>query len=133
MIELAGSLGLSSRVTFHGNLPSAAPVLASSDIFVLASYADPCSLAVAEARYAGCAVIATAVGGTPELLGSGENGLLVNPGDPEGLAAAIMQVAADAGTLREWRRRSKAGADYLVVERVHRDYLAVYLKAKEMR
>ena len=84
--QLAVSLGVDRQTTFFGSIQRPKGVLEASDIFVLASFADPCSLAVAEARDAGCAIIATAVGGTPELLEHGNAGRLVDPGQPEQLA-----------------------------------------------
>ncbi|WP_160329346.1 glycosyltransferase family 4 protein [Methylobacterium sp. GXS13] len=113
-------------VVFAGNVANPKRVLDESDIFVLASYADPCSLAVAEARYAGCAVIATAVGGTPELLGQGEHGLLVAPGRPDEIADALLRLMSDPDELRVWRDRAGKDARYLTIARVCEDYQRVY-------
>lgn len=113
-------------VVFAGNVANPKRVLDESDIFVLASYADPCSLAVAEARYAGCAVIATAVGGTPELLGQGEHGLLVAPGRPDEIAEALLRLMSDPDELRVWRDRAGKDARYLTIVRVCEDYQRVY-------
>jgi glycosyltransferase involved in cell wall biosynthesis len=101
-------------------------LLEQTDIFILASYAEPCSLALAEARHAGCALIATAVGGSAELLEHGNAGILVAPGQPVEIANALMQMAQSPQTLEGWRARSKAGSQYLNAGRVARDYLAVY-------
>jgi glycosyltransferase involved in cell wall biosynthesis len=57
---------------------------------------------------AGVSVVATRVGGTPEIVEDGENGLLVPPGDPEALAAAVSRLLQDKATairLRESARR----------------------------
>jgi glycosyltransferase involved in cell wall biosynthesis len=54
----------------------------------------------------GCPVIATAVGGVPEVVRDGENGILVPPGDPEALAGAIRRFFDDD----EFRRRLTAAA-----------------------
>jgi glycosyltransferase involved in cell wall biosynthesis len=54
-------------------------------------------LSVMEAAAAGCAIVATAVDGTPELLADGRDGLLVPPGHPEALAQALLRLIADAG------------------------------------
>jgi glycosyltransferase involved in cell wall biosynthesis len=121
------------RVSFLGSVSDPASLLRQSDVFVLASYADPCSLAVAEARFAGCAVVATAVGGTPELLGFGEHGLLVEPGNSPEIAQKLRSLMDDGEELRTWRERARRGADYLVVERVSNDYLRVYERALQSR
>jgi glycosyltransferase involved in cell wall biosynthesis len=113
-------------VVFAGNVANPKRVLEKSDIFVLASYADPCSLAVAEARYAGCAVVATAVGGTAELLGQGEHGLLVSPGKPEEIAAALQGLMSSPEQLQLWRAKAKAKSEYLTIARVYEDYQRIY-------
>jgi glycosyltransferase involved in cell wall biosynthesis len=133
MVQLAQELGVSDRVRFLGSLPSAVPILKQTDIFVLASYADPCSLAVAEGLYAGCAVVATAVGGTPELLQFGKVGILVSPGNPEELAEALGRLTASDDERRQWAERAFAGSRGLVVERVADDYLEVYAAAASER
>jgi glycosyltransferase involved in cell wall biosynthesis len=79
---LAIELGLSGSTHFIRSVEAPQPLLRQSQIFVLASYADPCCLVIPEARAAGCAIIATAVGGTPELLENGDAGQLVEPGRP---------------------------------------------------
>jgi len=101
-------------------------LLRQSQIFVLASYADPCCLVIPEAREAGCAIVATAVGGTPELLGYGEAGQLVEPGKPEQFAKALRGLMQDEEALRQWRTRAKTGAAYFTVDRVVEDYDKVY-------
>lgn len=131
--DISRNLGITDRVVFMGSIAQPREILDKSDIFVLASYADPCSLAVAEARYAGCAIVATAVGGTPELLDQGKHGLLVQPGKPEEIASALLRLMSSTDELRSWRERAKTGADYLVTQRVFSDYDVIYrrlLKSK---
>jgi len=133
MIHLAQELGVSDRVRFLGSFPSAVPILKQTDIFVLASYADPCSLAVAEGLYAGCPVVATAVGGTPELLQFGKAGILVPPGNPDELAAALACLTTSDDERRNWAERAYAGSRGLVIERVADEYLNVYAAAVSER
>jgi len=104
--------------------------LRQSQIFVLASYADPCCLAILEAREAGCAIVATAVGGTPEILGHGGAGQLVEPGKPEQFAKALRGLMQDDAALREWRARAKSGAGYFTIDRLVEDYDKVYAASK---
>ncbi|GAC1327005.1 MAG: glycosyltransferase [Beijerinckiaceae bacterium] len=126
LVALAESLGISERVRFLGPVGCARPVLERSAIFVLASYADPCSLAVAEARFSGCAVVATAVGGTPELLGGGAHGILVRPGNVEEIAAALLGLITNPVELEKWRTRARQGSEYLTNDRLYGDYQIVY-------
>lgn len=85
---LAASLGLRESTIFLGAVP-AADVLEVADLFVLPSIVEGLPLALLEAMFAGKAVIATAVGGVPEVIDSNENGVLVPAADENALADAI--------------------------------------------
>jgi glycosyltransferase involved in cell wall biosynthesis len=94
-------LGLGGRVSFLGSVPRAQVLrlFRAADASVLASAWENFPHTVVEALAVGCPVIATAVGGVPEVVRDGENGLLVPPGDPAALAAAIERFFSD-GDLR---------------------------------
>jgi glycosyltransferase involved in cell wall biosynthesis len=85
-------LGIADRVLFLGHRPDIPDLLASCDLFVLPSLYEGLPLSILEAMAAGKAVVATAVGGTPEAVLDGITGLLVPPGSPEALANAIRKV-----------------------------------------
>ena len=87
----AHELGLDSRVSFLGVVPRerVLRLFRAADASVLSSAWENFPHTVVEALAVGCPVIATAVGGVPEVVSDGENGLLVPPGDPTALAAAI--------------------------------------------
>jgi glycosyltransferase involved in cell wall biosynthesis len=93
----AQQLGLGETVLFLGYCPQIEAWLAVADVFVLPSLYEGLPLSVMEAAAAGCAIVATAVDGTPELLADGRDGLLVPPGNPEALAQALLRLIADAG------------------------------------
>ncbi len=93
--ELAGSLELADRVHFLGERHDVPALLAISDLAVLASDREGAPLAILEYMAAGCAIVASRVGGIPMMIEDGVEGLLVAPGDPEGLAKTIGQLAAD--------------------------------------
>ncbi|MBV9561738.1 MAG: glycosyltransferase family 4 protein [Bradyrhizobium sp.] len=126
LTKLATDLGIGDKVEFFGAVGNPRQILENADIFVLASYADPCSLAVAEAREAGCAIVATAVGGTPELLEFGKAGELVPAGSPADIAQKLVTLMSDPALLQTARARSKAGSEYFRVTRAAADYEAVY-------
>jgi glycosyltransferase involved in cell wall biosynthesis len=87
--ELAGSLGIASRVRFAGYLPDPAAALARAQLFVLASRSEGFPRSVLEAMRAGLPVVASDVGGVKEAVDPGENGLLVPTGDTHALASAL--------------------------------------------
>lgn len=93
--RLAGELGVHRRVRFLGYLPDAALRLAGYDVFCLPSREDMCPLVCVEAMSQGKPVIATNVGGIPELVVAGQTGLLVPPDDVAQLAGALLHVIRD--------------------------------------
>ncbi|KAF1085934.1 Alpha-D-kanosaminyltransferase [Sporotomaculum syntrophicum] len=85
-------LGLADQVCLLGMVENVAEVLCKLDLFVLPSYSEGLPNALLEAMMAGRCVIATKVGGVPEIIEDGYNGLLVEPGNPEELSQAIQKV-----------------------------------------
>jgi glycosyltransferase involved in cell wall biosynthesis len=92
-------LGLESSVRLAGELNDVGELLAAADLFVLSTRSEGLPLSILEAMAAGLPVVASNVGGVPELVVDGETGLLVPPGDPHALAAAIGRLLDDE-TLR---------------------------------
>jgi glycosyltransferase involved in cell wall biosynthesis len=86
------ALGIQSRVVFAGfeNDPRAS--LNRAHVAVLCSDAENCPLALLQAMASGCAVVATSVGGIPELVTDGKEGMLVPPGSPGALAEALLEL-----------------------------------------
>jgi glycosyltransferase involved in cell wall biosynthesis len=102
--DLTNSLGLRGAVHLLGSRRDVHNVLAAGDLAVLSSDYEGTPLAVMEYLAAGLPVVATAVGGVPELVHHDENGLLVPPQDPQALASSIV------GLLRDPSRRERMGA-----------------------
>jgi glycosyltransferase involved in cell wall biosynthesis len=96
----ARDLGLGDRVLFPGRREDVPRVLSALDVFVLPSHAEGLSIALLEAGAAACAIVATDVGGNPEVIENGRNGILVPPGDPSALAEGLTAVLADPGRAR---------------------------------
>ena len=92
--ELAKRLGVAERVFFVGGKPQQelARYYSAADIKVLASSREGWPNVLLEAMACGTAVVATAVGGVPEVLGPESGGILVNDRSPDGLAAAISKM-----------------------------------------
>jgi glycosyltransferase involved in cell wall biosynthesis len=104
----AGELGLGDRVRFLGSLPreEALRYLAGARAAVLSSAWENLPHAAVEALAVGTPVVSTNVGGVPEVVHDGENGLLVPPNDVNALAAALRAVLTD----NHLRSRLAAGA-----------------------
>jgi len=96
---LANELNLNGRVRFRGQLGRSdmAAILAGAIAFVLPSRSDNLPLAVLEAMQAGLPIVATRVGGIPEEVRDGVEGLLVPSEDPVSLADALARVLGDSG------------------------------------
>ena len=92
---LAAGLGLERAVHFLGMRDDVPELLPGFDIFVLSSIHEGLSIALVEALAAGVPVVATRVGGIPELITHGQYGLLVPPHDARALAAAMSGLAHD--------------------------------------
>lgn len=75
-------------------------LLAGADIFVLPSHNEGLPMSLLEAMSFGLAVISTRVGGIPDAVREGDEGLLLEPGDVDGLAAALERLASDAALRR---------------------------------
>ena len=106
-------LGLDSEVDLAGGRTDVAELLAASDLFVLSSRSEGLPLSILEAMAAGLPVVASSVGGIPELVLEGETGFLVPPGDPHRLAGAIERLLDDSAL----RRRLGAAGRIRVAER----------------
>ena len=115
-----------NRIHFEGFCAAPRPYLRAAAAFVLASHAEPGGLVLPEARDCGCAIVATAVDGTPELLDGGRAGVLVPPNDPAALARSIARLLDEPGERERWRAAARANLDWLRIERQHRETLAVY-------
>ena len=95
LVAQAETLGISGRVVFTGRREDVPAVTAALDVAVLPSYREAQGLSVLEAMALSRPVVASNVGGIPEMIEDGVSGLLVPPGDCEALAAAIVRLLSD--------------------------------------
>lgn len=91
----AQALGLDAQTRWLGYIPDLAAVMRQADVFVLPSRYEGFSMVTLEAMAMGKPIVATAVGGVPELIENGTSGLLVPPENPDALGDAIARVLKD--------------------------------------
>jgi len=118
--QLATQLGICEQTIFAGIRQDIPELLALMDVYVLPSQHESLPNAVMEAMACARPVVATAVGGVPELISDGVTGLLVPPGDPAAMANAVLRVlgapalGAALGNAARERAVSKFSCDRLV-------------------
>jgi glycosyltransferase involved in cell wall biosynthesis len=132
--QRAEELGIRDRVTFAGWRTDVTAVLAGMDVFVMPSLFEGGPTTVLEAMAMARPVVATCVGMVPEVIEDGRSGLIVPPGDADGLAVAVDRLLADAASRRDMGQSARAAAEQnfsidIMVER----YLALFAKALAAR
>jgi glycosyltransferase involved in cell wall biosynthesis len=110
LVARAGTLGIGERVEFTGWVDNPRDHLTRLDLYVQPSRFEAQGLAIAEAMLAELAVVATDVGGIPDVVIDGETGLLVPPEDPEALARAIAELIDDPARRAEMGRAGRRRA-----------------------
>lgn len=127
--ELVSRYGLGREIRFQGVLDRAAVAqrYREADLFTLPSSAEAFGNVFAEALASGLPIVASNVGGIPELVEHGTNGLLVSPGDVDGLAGAIRYLAGDPELRREIAVCNRAKAEStLEWAHVTKGYISIY-------
>ena len=109
--RMAGELGLAGCVHFHGQVRDVPALLARAGLFVLSSLTEGVSLTLLEAMACGLAVVATRVGGNPEVVADGATGLLVPPGDPAAPAHAMLRLRRNEGERPAWNKPAAAASN----------------------
>lgn len=132
-LERAAELGLEEDVRFLGKHASVDELLACADLFLLPSASESFGLAALEAMACGVPVVASRVGGLPEVVPDGEAGYLRAVGDVEGMAEGGVELLADE---ERWRAASEAARAVAVekfsAEKVVPIYEAYYQRVLEM-
>lgn len=111
----AARLGLGARVRFLGAMPreGVLELFKAADATVLSSAWENFPHGIVESLAVGTPVIATSVGGVPEVVTDGDNGLLISPGDPAALAAAVRRYLSDPALRARLEERARPSvADY---------------------
>ena len=134
LVRRAADRGAQSAVVFAGYRADVRSVLPACDVYVNSSISEGISLTILEAMAARLPVIATRVGGTPEVVNGDDNGVLVPARDSAALARAMLSLARD----REYRGRLASRGRTIVqarftLDRMVDDYARVYEAAYAKR
>jgi len=125
--RLSEELGIAPWVVFAGMRRDIASLLPLMDVFVLPSAYEGFGISIIEAMAAGRPVVATAVGGIPDIVVHGETGLLVPPGDPAALAAAVDTLLTSPRKAAAFGARGRARAsEQFSIEAVVRRHAELY-------
>ena len=130
----AAALGIAERVVFAGERKDVSDLLPAFDVFVLPSLTEGLSIALLEAAATGLAIVASRVGGNPEIVHDRETGLLVAPANGAELAGALSGLIGDPGlrerlgaAAREW---VKAHASLAAMRETYDDFYRTALASR---
>jgi len=127
VVRLIDELKLTDVVTLTGYRRDVRDLLPALDVYVNTSVFEGVSLTILEAMAAGLPVVATHVGGTPEVVVDGSTGLLVPPRDPAGVAGAIHELLCDARKRAELGRAGRSRLEQrFSIDRMVSEYESAY-------
>ena len=109
--EMAAGLSVNTKFQYLGIVDDVAQYLQSFDILVLPSTVDGRPFVIMEAMASGTAILASSVGGLPEMIADGENGWLVHSNSVNEYSQRIRQLVADRALLRDFKKRSRELAE----------------------
>lgn len=110
LVDRAAQLGIAKHVTFLGFWKDLRQIYADLDFLVVPSLSEGCPIAVIEGMAAAKPIIGSAVGGIPDVISDGINGLLVPPKDPKSLAEAIIRCLSEKELSRRMGERARQDA-----------------------
>jgi len=105
--KLVSSLGLERDIYFLGMREDIPPLLSLMDIFVMSSLTEGTPISIMEAMSMKLPVVASRVGGIPELIHEGETGLLVNSDNPDEITDAVLNLLKSSKTRRKMGVRAR--------------------------
>jgi glycosyltransferase involved in cell wall biosynthesis len=123
----ANGLGIADRVTFTGWRRDLPRIYADLDVLVVSSNNEGTPVSAIEAMASGCPVVATRVGGLPDLIDDGETGYLVPPGDADALGAAVIRLLRNHEAARRIGESARARvSERFTIERLVADTEGLY-------
>jgi glycosyltransferase involved in cell wall biosynthesis len=134
LTQCAHALGLGAAVQFLGSVSEMEAFYRTLDVFVLPSHSEGLPRVVLEAMASGCCVVATRVGGVPEAVRDGVDGLLVPHSDPRALAGALERVVEDSGLRQALAASARRRVEQeFTLDRVAAEVASVYERSLARR
>ena len=128
--ELTQTLGLAAHVAFLGARQDISELLQTFDVFALSSFSEGTSVTLLEAMGVGVPIVATNVGGNPEVISDGETGLLVESGNAHDMAAKLLQLLQDDALRARMGNAGKQRVHALFsIEKMVQAYVNLYISA----
>ena len=123
----ACQLGISEKVIFHGSQSEVHPYLHNADVFLLPSNFEGMPMTIIEAMGTGLPIVASAVGGVPDMLEDTFSGLLV-PCDPEAVADAVLRLLGDEDFRKHLGTNARNDSRKFGAEHMARCYCNLYIR-----
>lgn len=125
--RLIAELDLADRILLIGDRSDVWELMHAMDLFAMSSLGEGISNTILEAMASGLPVIATEVGGNPELVSPGKTGTLIPPADPEKMAQALLAYVSDPARMAQEGRAARAEIETrFSMDAMVRGYLGVY-------
>jgi glycosyltransferase involved in cell wall biosynthesis len=139
--EYAERLGIADRVRFYGHVLDVSTILRDLDVVVCASLVEPFGICLIEGMACGKPVVATRVGGIPEIVVHGKTGILVEPGNSGALAEAVCFLLDSPQAQRDFGREGRLRVEKLFskevftakIRRIYYDTLSLRKKRTSLR
>ena len=127
MEALAREKGIGSFVEFCGMQSNVHPYLHDADIFVLPSIYEGNPMTIIEAMGTGLPIVASRVGGIPDMISDGESGLLVEP-EPQSICEGLSRLVEDKSLRQRLGETARRNSRRFSAEKMARDYISCYSK-----
>ena len=127
------ALGLEARVHLLGFRDDARALMTQFDLFALSSYLEGLCTSLLDAQVLGVPIVATAVGGIPEVVRDGHTGALVHALEPSALAGALVAALADPARRAAWAEAARGSVEAFGIAHTAERTLAVYREVLDAR
>lgn len=129
--SLCRELNLCDEIRFVGKQQDMEEIFAITDLFLLPSEYESFGLSALEAMAGGAPVVATNVGGLPEIITQGENGFMADVGDTDQMAKYAIDILNDEHSFQQYKAKARAKADQFDISRIVPQYEKLYARLYE--